>query len=84
MLEFVMDLCISNDGIKFHELQIGAYNAAGFVVFLEALANRFPEVQRGEVCLVMDNARITTRSPPATTLLSTGSVTFSCPHIPRI
>ena len=77
-------MCIYNDGIKFHELQIGAYNAARFVVFLEALANRFPEVQRGEVCLVMDYARIHPRSPPATTLLTTGSVTFSCPNIPRI
>ena len=36
----------------------GAYTASDFVVFLEALAASFPEVLRGEVCLVMDNARI--------------------------
>ena len=51
-------MCIGHDGIKFHEMKVGAYNSNEFVVFLQGLAVRFPEVLRGEVCLVMDNARI--------------------------
>ena len=51
-------MCIGHDGIKFHEMKVGAYNATEFVVFLQGLAIRFPEVLRGEVCLVIDNARI--------------------------
>ena len=51
-------MCIGHDGIKFHEMKVGAFNSNEFVVFLQGLAVRFPEVLRGEVCLVMDNARI--------------------------
>ena len=51
-------MCISSDGIQLQELHEGAFTATEFVVFLQSLAARFPEVLRGEVCLIMDNARI--------------------------
>ena len=51
-------MCIAPEGIVFYEIKEGAYKGSDFLMFLEALAARFQEVQRGEVCLVMDNARI--------------------------
>ena len=51
-------MCIAPDGIVFYETKCGSFKASDFVAFLEALAARFQEVRDGEVCLVMDNARI--------------------------
>ena len=51
-------MCISSEGIVFHMVKRGAFKAADFVAFLQALANRLPAVRNREVCLVMDNARI--------------------------
>ena len=51
-------MLIAPDGIVFYETKQGAFNGSDFVLFLEALAARFREVRNGDVCLVMDNARI--------------------------
>lgn len=51
-------MCVTSERIVFSETKNGAYRAADFVMFLQALAFQFPAVQRGDVCLVMDNARI--------------------------
>ena len=51
-------MCIAPDGIVFYETKCGSFKASDFVAFLEALGARFQEVRDGEVCLVMDNARI--------------------------
>ena len=51
-------MCIAPDGIVFYETKQGALNGSDFVTSLEALAARFQEVRNGEVCLVMDIARI--------------------------
>ena len=51
-------MCIGPNEIVFYEMKDGAYRASDYVAFLQALMAMFPQVQRGEVCLVMDNARI--------------------------
>ena len=51
-------LCISPDGIVNYQIKRGSFKAADFVEYLQALAEHFPAVRNGEVCLVMDNARI--------------------------
>ena len=51
-------MCIAPDGIKHFELRDGSFTATPFVAFVQELAEQFTEVQRGTVCLVMDNARI--------------------------
>ena len=51
-------MCISSDGIIFHMVKRGAFKATDFVEFLRSLYNHFEAVRDGEVCLVMDNARI--------------------------
>ena len=51
-------MCISPSGIVFFKVKVGSFKADDFVEFLEALADHFPEVQSGQVSLVMDNAKI--------------------------
>ena len=51
-------MCVSADGIQLHEVREGAFTATEFVVFLQSLAARFQEISSGEVCIIMDNARI--------------------------
>ena len=51
-------MCISPDGIVNYQIKRGSFKAADFVEYLQALADHFPAVRNGEVCLVMDNARI--------------------------
>ena len=51
-------MCISPDGIVYYEIKKGPFKAADFVGYLQALADHCPAVRDGEVCLVMDNARI--------------------------
>ena len=51
-------MCIAPDGIKHFEVRDGSFTATPFRAFVQELAEQFTEVQRGTVCLVMDNARI--------------------------
>ena len=51
-------MCISPTGVVFFKTKVGSFKAPDFVEFLDALADHCPEVRNGEVCLVMDNARI--------------------------
>ena len=49
---------ITSDGIKHFTMKDGAYRAEDFVEFVQELAEQFPQLQHGEACLIMDNARI--------------------------
>ena len=51
-------MCIYRECIEYNQTQDGAYNAEEFAAFLEALADRFPQVREGHATLVMDNAPI--------------------------
>ena len=51
-------MCIAPDGIMAYEMKDGAYRGPDFIRFIGELAGRFECVQRGDVTLVMDNARI--------------------------
>ena len=51
-------MCISSEGIVFYTVKKGSFKASSFVAFLQALIDNSPALKNGEVCLVMDNARI--------------------------
>ena len=51
-------MCISAEGAAFYIIKPGSFNGPDFIDFVESLAYRFPVVANGDVCLVMDNARI--------------------------
>ena len=51
-------MVIQPDGIKYFALRDGAFDSKAFGECMRALVRRFRVLRRGEVTVVMDNARI--------------------------
>ena len=51
-------MVIAPDGIKYFALRDGAFDSKAFLASMRALVRQFRVLRRGEVTLLMDNARI--------------------------